>query len=175
VVLAVAVLAKQQALAVLVALAVLAIGRPALRAGAVLGLATLAALVAAGQAWSGGWLWTACVSVPSGHAVHASILPVSVLVDLLLPLPVLCVAWGVELVRGRRALDPAHVALAAGMLAALASRAHEGAFDNVLLPGFVLGAPIAAAGARARPRPPRRPRGAAPSWRSRSACRSPSW
>jgi hypothetical protein len=86
-----------------------------------------------------------CVTIPRGHGFHAGILPVALFADLLLPLPVLVVAWIADGVRARRALDPAHVALAAGLAAALLSRAHEGAFDNVLLTGYVLGAPVAAA------------------------------
>lgn len=145
VLLALATLAKQQCAAVLGALALLSLRRPALQPPAIAGIGALVGLVAVGQWWTGGWLWTICVSVPRGHAVHGEILPVALLVDLLLPLPILCVAWGAEIVRARRALDPAHAALLGGLGAALLSRAHEGAFDNVLLTGYVLGAPVAAA------------------------------
>lgn len=145
VLLAVATLAKQQSAAVLGALALLSLRRPALQVPAIAGIGALVALVALGQAWTGGWLWTLCVSVPRGHAVHFGILPVALLVDLLFPLPILCIAWGADFVRARRALDPAHAALLGGLAAALLSRAHEGAFDNVLLTGYVLGAPVAAA------------------------------
>lgn len=147
--LALACLAKQHAFLLLVAASVgvvLLRERAALRAVGLSWLA-LGAAIAALCAWSDGWIWTYCVTVPARHGIEPRLLVSFVFVDLLLYLPVVSALCG-YFVATRR--DPASRLLCLLLLSAIAAsalgRAHPGGDDNVRLPAYALGVLVAALG-----------------------------
>ncbi|MBI2895348.1 MAG: hypothetical protein HYY06_17470 [Deltaproteobacteria bacterium] len=142
---ALAVLAKQQVLPVMVAATALALRQRRLRLSALIGWAALALLAAAIQVASNGWFWTYAVTIPGGHELHPSVAALSLVLDFAVPLPLLVVASGIALVQARRSPEPLHAAVIGGVVAAVLGRAHQGGFENVLLTAFVFLAPCAAA------------------------------
>lgn len=85
-----------------------------------------------------GWFTVYGLKLPLSHGVIWKLVPLYLLYDVLLLLPVLALAAGGELWRNRyrpRALD---AMLLSALLASALSRAHAGGHENVIVPGFAL-------------------------------------
>lgn len=87
---------------------------------------------------TGGWFTRYCFAIPAAHGVIWGSLPVFLLGDVFLKLPLLATAAFVALLRTWRAPRAVDISLVAALAVSALGRVHPGGFDNVLIPGFAL-------------------------------------
>lgn len=87
---------------------------------------------------SSGWFTVYVLKLPLAHGIIWKLLPLYLLYDVLLLLPVLSLAALVELWRNRRRPRAVDLLLLAALVSSALARAHTGGHENVLLPGFAL-------------------------------------